>query len=159
MPPLEGKRKPIWTLLPNFFHAQVLKHRRRNHIVQVEQRLLCGEPKEYRSRLKAIGLTGRINTSFVERANLTIRQSVSKLTRRTWGLAHSTGELREHLFWWLACYHFARYHESLRIELNHPIQRKGRQTPIKYRRRTPAMAAGLAKRRWTVGELLSYPLM
>ena len=156
---VEGKRKPIWTLLPDFFHGQVLKHRRRNRVVQVEQRLLYGEPKAYRSRLKAIGFTGRINTSFVERANLTIRQSVSKLTRRTWGLAHSVGELREHLFWWLAYYHFARYHESLRIELNQPIQRKGRLTPIKYRSRTPAMAAGLTKRRWSVRELLSYPLM
>ncbi len=156
---IEGKRKPVWTLLPDFFHGQVLKHRRRNRIVQVEQRLLCGQIKEYRSRLKSAGLTGRINTSFVERANLTIRQSVSKLTRRTWGLAHSTGELREHLFWWLAYYHFARYHQSLRIELSQPIQRKGRQTPIKYRSRTPAMAAGLTKRRWSVRELLSYPLM
>ncbi len=140
-------------------HGPVLKHRRRNRIVQVEQRLLYGQVKEYRSRLKAVGLTGRINTSFVERANLTIRQSVSKLTRRTWGLAHSTGELREHLFWWLAYYHFAWYHQSLRIELQQPIQRKGKQTPIKYRNRTPAMAARLTKRRWTVRELLSYPLM
>ncbi len=43
-----------------------------------------GNAEEYRSRLKANGLSGNINTSFVERANLTIRQSMSKLTRRTW---------------------------------------------------------------------------
>ena len=49
--------------------------------------MLVGEEKEYRERLKAAGLSGRINTSFVERLNLTILQCVSKLTRRTWGQA------------------------------------------------------------------------
>jgi hypothetical protein len=40
--------------------------------VGVEHRLLWGNAEEYRSRLKANGLSGNINTSFVERANLTI---------------------------------------------------------------------------------------
>jgi hypothetical protein len=58
------------------------------------------ETTEYTARLKAIGLSGVMNTSFVERVNLTIRQSVSNLTRRTWGPAHFSPELNEHLFWW-----------------------------------------------------------
>jgi transposase InsO family protein len=120
--------------------------------------MLVGEEGEYRKRLKAGGQSGRINTSFVERVNLTIRQCVSKLTRRTWGPAHFTPELLEHLDWWRSYYHFVRYHEILEVELAAPSQRKGNQQPIRYRRRTPAMAAGLAHRRWTVKELLSYPL-
>ena len=110
------------------------------------------------SRLKAVGLSGRINTSFVERANLTIRQCVSKLTRRTWGTAQFTPELFDHLFWWLAYYHFCRYRESLRIKLELPEQRKGEQRPIQYRKTTPAIAAGITNKRWSVMELISYPL-
>lgn len=47
-------------------------------------------------------LTGIINTSFLERLNLTLREGVSRLARRTLGLAQYTPELVEHLFWWLA---------------------------------------------------------
>lgn len=112
--------------------------------------MLCGEKSDYYSRLKAIGVSGKINTSYVERVNLTIRQGVSKLTRRTWRLAQYTPELVDHLYWWLAVYHFARLHESLRERLSEPLMRKGKQIHRKYRSRTPAMAAGLTNRRWTV---------
>ncbi len=109
-------------------------------------------------RLRGAGLSGKINTAFVERLNLTIRQCVSKLTRRTWGPAHFSPELMDHLEWWRGYYHFVRYHESLAEVLEHPHKRKGRQQPRRYRHRTPAMAAGLTDRRWTVKELLNYPL-
>jgi hypothetical protein len=89
---------------------------------------------------------------------LTIRRGISKLARRTWGLAQYPMELVEHIEWWRAYYHFSRYHESLRMELATPIHRRGKQPPIKYKNRTPAMAAGLTNRRWTVKELISYPV-
>lgn len=126
----------------------------------VEYRMLWGNAEEYRLRLKANGLSGNINTSFVKRANLTIRQSVSKLTRQTWGPAQYATELDDQLFWWLAYYHFARAHESLLIRMEEPVQRKGNQRPrlYKYKKVTPAMATGLTSRRWSVKELISYPL-
>src|SRR5262245_21029523 len=55
-------------------------------------------------------------------------------------------------------YHFVRLHESLRVVLAQPIDRGGRRQPQRYRQRTPAMAAGLTGRRWTVQELLMVPL-
>jgi hypothetical protein len=124
----------------------------------VERRILIGDGENYRKRLKTAGLSGRINTSFVERINLTIRQSVSKLTRRTGGPAHFTPELLEHLEWWRAYYHFVHFHESLAVALASPKRRKGRQQPTRFRKRTPAMVAGLTHRRWTVKDLLSHPL-
>ena len=154
----EGKKKLTWLILSMFQYAQVIKQQRGFRLVGVENRLLWGTAEEYRSRLKANGLSGNINTSFVERANLTIRQSVSKLTRRTWGPAHLTSELEDHLYWWLAYYHFARPHESLRVRLPEPIRRKGNQRPRRYQKTTPAMAAGLVIRRWSMKELISYPL-
>jgi predicted ester cyclase len=65
---------------------------------------------------------------------------------------------------------FSRYHESLRMELATPIHRKVKQPSRKYKNMTPAtfvphcdwcsadVAAGLTKRRWTVKELISYPV-
>ncbi len=152
------EKKPVWVLFSDFIYGQVIKHQRRRRTVEVERRMQWGEEKEYRERLKTAGLSGRINTAFVERINLTIRQCVSKLTRRTWGPAQYAPELLEHLEWWRSYYHFVRYHESLEVELTKLIQRKGKQQPQRYRRRMPAMVAGLTHRRWTVKELLSYPL-
>jgi IS1 family transposase len=153
------EKKPVWVLLDDFIYGQVIKHQKRRRTVEVERRILVGEEKTYRERLKAAGLSGRINTSFIERLNLTIRQNVSKLTRRTWGPSFYASELIEHLEWWRSYYHFVRYHESLEVKLAQPIERKGRRQPQRYRRRTPAMAAGFATRRWSVKELLSYPLL
>ena len=154
-----GEKKPVWLVLSDFLYAQVIKRQRRFCLVSVEHRLLWGSAEEYRSRLKSNGLSGNINTSFVERANLTIRQSVSKMTRRTWGPAQYKSELEDHLYWWLAYYHFARPHESLRVRMEEPVQRKGKQRLRLYKKVTPAMAAGLTSRRWTVKELINYPLL
>jgi IS1 family transposase/transposase-like protein len=154
---MDGK-KHVWVLLSDFVYSQVIKHQRRRKTVEVERRVLVGEIAQYTGRLQQAGLSGRINTAFVERVNLTIRQCVSKLTRRTWGPAKFTPELMEHLEWWRSYYHFVRPHESLVEELTQPVQRKGKQQARKYRKRTPAMLAGLTNRRWTVKELLLYPL-
>jgi len=67
-------------------------------------------------------------------------------------------QLLLHLEWWRAYYHFVRPHESLREVLAQPIERGGKRLPQRYRQRTPAMAAGLTSRRWTVRDLLTRPL-
>ena len=69
--------------------------------------------------------------------------------------------LETHVEWWRAYYHFIRPHESLRVELARPIERKGRQIPKRYRSRTPATClprqadAGITHHRWSVTEFLS----
>lgn len=148
----------MWVLLSDFVYGQGVKPQRRRKTVEVERRVLWGEEKRYQERLKKAGLSGRIHTAFVERVNLTLRQSVSILTRRTWGPAKFTPELMEPLEWWRSYYHFVRYHESMEAELTQPVKGKGKQPPRKYRRRTPAMMAGLTDRKWTVKEILLYPL-
>lgn len=55
-------------------------------------------------------------------------------------------------------HHFVRPHESLRVRLAQPMDRGGKRQPQHYRQRTPAMAAGLTNRRWTVREVLMFPL-
>ena len=75
-----------------------------DQICQIEQ-MACEKPEkagrpisQWTGREIADELVKRgIVTSFIERLNLTIRQSVSKLTRRTWGPAQYSPELMEHL--------------------------------------------------------------
>jgi IS1 family transposase len=154
-----GSRKRGWHLAADFIYGQVKKVQRRRRLIKVELQMLWGEWCLLRSRLKAAGLTGRLNTAFIERLNLTLRQGVAMLTRRTWGTAPHMSELRLHVEWWREYHHFARYHEALRTQLTTPRSRKGKQLACRYRSQTPAMAAGVTARRWTVLQLISYALL
>jgi IS1 family transposase len=151
--------KPVWIVASELIYAQVKKIVRRRRLVKVEHMMLLGEQQKLKDSLLSLGFSGRINTAFVERLNLTIRQGVSLLVRRTWGRAKYSPELKLHLLWWRGYYHFARYHASLRVEFSQPTERKGKQIPGRYRSRTPAMATGFATRRWSVLDLISIPVM
>ena len=109
--------------------------------------------------LQSIGLSGRLNTAFIERVNLTVRHGVAALARRSWATSQQTSPLLAHLEWWRAYYHFVRPHESLRVVLVRPRERGGKRLAQRYRQRTPAMAAGRADRRWTAREVLACPLL
>src|SRR5690348_9759532 len=108
--------------------------------------------------LQGMGFSGRLNTAFIERVNLTVRHGIAALARRTWATAQQSPHLLAHLEWWRAYYHVVRPHESLRVAFAEPRERGGKRLAQRYRPRTPAMAAGKTNRRWTAGEVLSYPL-
>jgi transposase InsO family protein len=127
--------------------GQVKKIYRDRRLARVTQVLRCGTLMDLKAALRGLGLSGCLNTAFVERVNLTMRQSVSALARRTWSTAHVAPRLLVHLEWWRAYYHFARPHASLRMALAQSIGRGGRREPQRYRQRTPAMAAGRTNRR------------
>jgi hypothetical protein len=138
-----GGRKRIWQLAADFIYGQVKKLQRRRRLVKVERVMLCGSFEALARRLKAAGLSGRLNTASVERLNLTLRQGVALLILRTWGAAQQARELALHVLWWRAYYHLARYHELLQVERVIPQLCQGRRAARRYRSRTPAMAAGL----------------
>src|SRR4051812_39966973 len=115
----------------------------------------CGILENLQTTLIRQGLSGRLNTAFVERVNLTLRQGVAALSRRTWATAQTAPGLARQVAWWRAYYHFVRPHHSLRVPLPASPLPSGRRR--RYRARTPAMAAGIATRRWTVAELLAAP--
>src|SRR5262250_648048 len=108
--------------------------------------------------LQKLGFSGRLNTAFIERVNLTVRHGIAALARRTWATAQQSSHLLAYLEWWRAYYHFVRPHASLRVRLVQPRERGGKRLAQHYRQRTPAMAAGRTNRRWTAREVLSYPL-
>ena len=101
--------------------------------------------------LLELGFSAIIQTAFIERLNLTIRQGVAPLSRRTWSLAKSNEYLLLHVHWWRTYYHLSRAHESRQVRA--PGLRR------RYRQRTPAMAAGLIHRIWSVGDILRLPIL
>ena len=147
-----GHKSPQWRVDAGLIYGRVKKVYRRRRLVRVSYQMLLGTREQLRGLLQELGLSGKLNTAFVERVNLTIRQSVAGFVRRTWSTAQKTPCLLAHLEWWRANYHFSRPHESLRMTLAVPIERGGSRQPQRYRQRTPAMAAELTSRPWTVRE-------
>jgi len=115
-----------------------------------------GTQADLKAALQGLGFSGRLNTAFIERVNLTVRHGVA--ARRTWATSQQAPQLLAHLEWWRAYYHFVRPHEALRVALKEPRERGGKRLAQRYRQRTPAMAAGRTQRRWTAREVLSYRL-
>ena len=72
--------KPRWMPLPELLYAQVVKSYRRRHIVGVKHRVVFGTQLAIEQALAMCGWT--INTAFIERLNLDIRQRVAAVGRR-----------------------------------------------------------------------------
>ena len=139
-------------------YGQVKKSYRRRKLVRVTPVMRLGTEAALKAALQGMGFSGRLNTAFIERVNLTIRHGVAALARRTWATSHQAPQLLAHLKWWRAYCHFVRPHASLRIALLQPRERGGKMVTQRYRQRTPAMAAGRTHRRWTTREVLACPL-
>jgi IS1 family transposase len=153
-----GQRTRRWQVAASLIYGQVKKHYQRRKVVRVTQLMRCGTRTALRTALTGLGLSGRLNTAFIERVNLTVRQSVAALVRRTWSTAQDEPHLLAQLEWWRGYYHFVRPHAALRVALAQPRERGGKRLPQRYRQRTPAMAAGLTHRRWMARELLALPM-
>ena len=123
---------------PAALYAQVIKTRRNDRVVQVERRARMGAAWRFEDALTHSEDSSTVNTSFIERLNLTIRQDSAYLLRRTLSHARSQDKLEAHLELLRCYYNFVRPHGALKF---------GRET------RTPAMQAGLAPRRLTFREV------
>ena len=142
----------------SLIYGQVKKSYRRRKLVRVTPVMRLGTEADLKAALQGLGFSGRLNTAFIERVNLTVRHGVAALARRTWATSQQAPQLLAHLEWWRAYSHFVRPHASLRVALVLPRERGGRLLAQRYRQRTPAMAAGRTNRRWSTREVISYPL-
>jgi IS1 family transposase len=153
-----GRNVRRWQVAAGLIYGQVKKSYRRRKLQRVTYVMRLGTQADLTLALQGMGFSGRLNTAFIERVNLSVRHGVAALARRTWATAKLAPQLLAHLEWWRAYYHFVRPHASLRVALGQPRERGGKLVAQRYRQRTPAMAAGRTNRRWTAREVLSCPL-
>ena len=98
--------------------------------------------------MEASPVSKSVNTSFIERNNLTLRQYSRRLTRKTNGFSKDISKLEAQLYLALGYYHFVKEHFGLRQE--------SKDNSRKWIQRTPAMAAGITDHIWTTRELMIY---
>jgi IS1 family transposase len=146
--------KPRWMPLPGLLYAQVIKQYRRKHLVGVKHRVVFGRPEALKHVLAACGWT--INTSFVERLNLNIRQRVAAVGRRVNTLCQGEDGLRHQLALFHVYHNFVLTHASLGQPLQVPASTKGSGSAKLWQPYTPAMAAGLTEHVWTLQEVLLF---
>jgi hypothetical protein len=76
--------------------------------VRVTHVMRIGTQTALQVTLQELGFSGRLNTAFIERVNLTVRHGIAALARRTWATAQQAPHLLAHVEWWRACYHGCR---------------------------------------------------
>src|SRR5881396_653836 len=87
--------KPRWMPRPGLLYAQVIKTVRRRRLVRVQHRVVFGTLEAVQQVLAARGW--QMNTAFIERVNLSIRQHVAAVGRRVSTLCKGANGLRQQL--------------------------------------------------------------
>jgi len=105
-------RRRHWQVDPRRLYGQLHKRYRQRRLVRIRYQMGCGPRRALQAALQLLGWSGRLQTAFVERLNLTVRQSVAALTRRTWATAQTPDGLKCQVEWWRASYHFVRPHRG-----------------------------------------------
>lgn len=140
--------------LSHLLYAQVVKQYRRRRLVRVRHRVVFGTLASVRQVLASTGR--QINTAFIERVNLSIRQHVAVVGRRVATLCKGETGVRQQLALYHVYDNFYLPHASLRLPLAQPRPTNGTGSAKRWPPRTPAMAAGLTDRVWTLREVLLF---
>jgi len=121
-------------------YVQMVKQRENGRVVGIKLRVIFGDP------IETLELLGQ-STAYIERTHLTMRLFNGRLTRKTLAFSKDLGMYRASAAWEDLVYNLARPVKTLRLEiLGNP--------KLKWKQRSPAMAAGLTDHIWTVKELL-----
>jgi len=128
-------------LPPGVLIAQVIKRYARRHVCAVERRIVRGSAAAVATMLSATQgkKTAVVNTAYIERLNATFRARLAPLVRRSRATVRQVATLTTGMWLVGSVYNFVTPHRSL----------SGR---------TPAQAAELTDHRWTVHDLLTFPV-
>jgi hypothetical protein len=138
-------RNPRYEPPPELVYATVHKHRRKGRVVKIEIRPVFGSLEKVQEAVEDSPVSCKVNTTFVERFNGTVRQHNSRKQRKVYSFSKKFAE-HEALSWLTVThYNFCRPHGGLRIR-----EAGG------WRKRSPALAAGLTDRIWSLRELFTY---
>jgi hypothetical protein len=151
-PNYTGRRgRPRLVLPDGFQFAQVVKHSAKRHVIGVTRRVIRGTLAGVEAVLTATATGTVINTAYIERLNATFRAHLAPLTRRGRAIARTEAALTAGMWLVGTAYNFCWPHDSLR-------QLAPDHAPHKWLPRTPAMAAGLTDRCWSLDELLRFQI-
>jgi hypothetical protein len=140
--------------LPQLLYAQVVKSYRRRCVIRVRHRVVFGTWAGVHRVLEPLGW--QINTAFIERANLAMRQHVAAIGRCVMTVCKGEVGLRQQLALYQTYYNWCLPHNSLRLPLPQPLPTNGSGSAKRWQPRTPAMAAGLTDHVWTLREVLRF---
>ncbi len=118
-------------------YAQIIKERSGSALKKVIKRRIYGKDIDIKM----------VSTSYVERLNLTCRQDINRISRKTIGFSKRTRGLCEQIALYFANFNYCREHLSLRYEDEKGVTRFD----------CPAKRAGLIDHVWSLKELLTYP--
>jgi len=144
--PVKPKKMPH----PDLKYAQVVKQYKKGKVAKVEFKVVFGNEKEGKKLIEKSPVSKHINTSFVERNNLTLRENNGRLSRKTLSFSKETEGLVNQLWLFMGYYHFVRPHGGLAIGVDAENGRK------RWTKRTPFKAAGITNRIWTLRELVTF---
>ena len=137
-------RPPHPRLVPpnDLVYVHVVKRYKQYKVVEVTRKVIFGDPARVETILAASKVSRKINTSYVERNNGTIRHMDSRCVRKSLRFSKSMENHHHQLALTLAYYHLCKPHGTL-------TKRHGKST-------TPFMAANLTDHVWSMGELLRF---
>lgn len=139
-----GRGRSALVVWPELLIATVIKHTKHQRLVQITRRMTQGTLERAQELLMHSRGGSVLNTAFIERLNATFRERLATLTRRCRHAAQRLEALETGMYLIGCVYNFCVVHDELSSSTHFG-------TPT-----TPAMAAGLAARRWSVKELLLF---
>ena len=132
-PPSQKQPQPEWQ------YVQGIKERSGSRVTAVHISVVYGDPDEVRELMGG-------HTAYVERTNLTSRQMNGRLVRKTLSYSKQVEALEAACAW-----------EDWVYNLTRPVATRSlpvRDGSCRWKRQSPAMAAGLSDHIWTIKELL-----
>jgi hypothetical protein len=74
-----GRKVLRWQLAAELIYSQVMKSYRRRKLTRVTPVMRLGTEAALKVVLQGLGFSGRLNTAFIERVNLTVRHGIAAL--------------------------------------------------------------------------------
>jgi len=130
-----------------YVYLQIVKQRVKKRLKTVKKCFVKGTESDFGGKSQ--------NTSYIERFNLTLRQRISYLQRKSLGYCKKKSNFNRLLWINLYDYNYQSSHKSLRLPL---VDSKPTQFQKKWLHRTPAMAMGLTQEALTWRLLFIMPV-
>jgi len=146
---LAAYKNAIESVLDNndYVYLQIVKKRIKMRLITVKKHFVKGTKDDFTGKSQ--------NTSYIERFNLTLRQRVSYLQRKSLGYCKNKSNFN-HLLWInLYDYNYRHYHKSLRFPV---VGQKAFRFNKRWNQRTPAMAMGATQEALTWRLLFLVPI-